>query len=68
MKAKELNTMGREELLARLNEAEATMGSLRFKHGTSQLENPLELRRVRKNIARLQTLVREMDLGIRKES
>ncbi|MCA9787033.1 MAG: 50S ribosomal protein L29 [Calditrichaeota bacterium] len=68
MKAKELNTLGRAELLTRLSEAEAAMSSLNFKHGTSQLDNPLEIRRVRKNIARLQTLVREMDLGIRKES
>lgn len=68
MKASELNTLGREELMARLDTAEASLVDLRFKHGTSQLENPLELRRLKRNIARLRTVIREMELGIRKES
>jgi ribosomal protein L29 len=37
------------------------MGELHYKHGMSQLDNPLRIRQLRKDIARLRTLLRELD-------
>ena len=36
--------------------------NLRFQHVTGQLENPLQMREVRKNIARVKTIMREKEL------
>jgi large subunit ribosomal protein L29 len=38
--------------------------NLRFQHATGQLENPMRLREVRKNIARTKTVLREQELGL----
>jgi len=61
MKVNELRRLSREDLEARLAEAVASMSELRFQQGTSQLENPLRIRTLRRNIARLRTLLREAE-------
>jgi large subunit ribosomal protein L29 len=62
MNTTEIRRLSRADLEARLAEAENNMGELQYKHGMSQLENPLRIRQLRKDIARLRTLVRELDL------
>ena len=61
----ELNTM-REmtdaELAAELEKMKKELFNLRFQHVTGQLENPLQMREVRKNIARVKTIMREKEL------
>ena len=67
MKASELKVLKektREELQEELNELKSELFKLRFQHATSQLENPLKLKVVKKNIARVKTIMREMELGI----
>jgi large subunit ribosomal protein L29 len=69
MKASELKDLRektREELDQELAELKAELFKLRFQHATSQLENPMKLKDVKKNIARVKTIIREMELGIRK--
>jgi large subunit ribosomal protein L29 len=61
MKSKEIRRMSRADLEARLVQAENDMGELHYKHGMSQLDNPLRIRQLRKDIARLRTLLRELD-------
>lgn len=59
MKVNDMRQLSREDLQARLTEALDSMSELRFQQGTSQLENPLKVRALRRNIARLRTLLRE---------
>ncbi|CAM5363268.1 hypothetical protein STENM327S_01103 [Streptomyces tendae] len=62
--ASELRELGNEELLAKLREAKEELFNLRFQAATGQLENHGRLKAVRKDIARIYTLMRERELGI----
>ena len=53
-----------EELATRLKESKEELFNLRFQGATGQLENHGRLRAVRKDIARLYTVMRERELGI----
>jgi len=59
VKASELRTLTREELDQRLREAREELFNLRFQHKTGQLGNPLRIREVKKDIARLTTILNE---------
>lgn len=63
---KELKEKTRAELDQELIELKAELFKLRFQHATSQLENPIKLRDVKKDIARVKTIIREMELGIKR--
>ena len=64
MKAHELRVIGREELLSRVEELRHEIFNLRFRKATQQLDNPLRLRTIRRELARALTVLRESDLGI----
>ena len=63
-KASELRELGNEELLAKLREAKEELFNLRFQAATGQLENHGRLKAVRKDIARIYTVIQERVLGI----
>ncbi|MDX2642412.1 50S ribosomal protein L29 [Streptomyces sp. NBC_00510] len=63
-KATELRQLGDEELVGKLREAKEELFNLRFQAATGQLENNSRLKVVRKDIARIYTLMRERELGI----
>ncbi len=63
-KAIELRHLADEELLTKLREAKEELFNLRFQAATGQLESHGRLRAVRKDIARIYTLMRERELGI----
>ena len=63
-KASELRELGNEELLNKLREAKEELFNLRFQAATGQLENHGRLRTVRRDIARIYTVLRERELGI----
>ena len=65
MKLKELRDLSDSELTKQLEETHQELFNLRFRLATKQLVNHRELRRVKKNIARLKTLLRERELGVR---
>ena len=67
MKAKEIRQMSEKELNARLLELKAELFNLRFQLATGQLDNPLRINGVRKDIARVKTIIREREIGIGKE-
>ena len=67
MKAKEIRQMSETELNTQLNELKAELFNLRFQLATGQLDNPLKIKTVRKDIARVKTIIRERELGIGKE-
>ncbi len=62
MKTKELREMSSVELDQRLTELKGELFNLRFQLATGQLENPLRIRNVRKDIARIKTIIRENEL------
>lgn len=58
MKAKELRDMTAEELGAKTEELKKELFNLRMRHATSQLENPLKIRLLRRDIARVNTIAK----------
>ncbi len=66
-KVKETRTQSTEELTKQLEESHQELFNLRFRLSTKQLVNHREVRRVKRKIARLNTLLRERELGIRQE-
>ncbi len=68
MKAKDIRALNDNELNSKLKDLKGELFNLRFQQATGQLDNPMRLRGVRKDIARIQTVVRERELGIRKEA
>lgn len=65
MKVEEIRALGSEELVKQLEAARKELFDLRFRLATKQLVNHREIRQVKKNIARLKTIMRERELGIR---
>lgn len=63
MKANELKDYSDVELAGRLSELKEELFNLRFQMATGQLENPMRIREVRKNIARVKTVQRERELN-----
>ncbi|SHK27412.1 50S ribosomal protein L29 [Tepidibacter formicigenes] len=62
MKAKELRDMTSPELSQKLNELKSQLFSLRFQLATGQLENTSRVKFVKKDIARVKTILREREL------
>ena len=60
----DLRQLEDDELLAKLREAKEELFNLRFQAATGQLDNHGRLKAVRKDIARLYTIMRERELGI----
>ena len=60
----QLRVSAEEELLAKLAQAKEELFNLRFQGATGQLESHGRLRAVRKEIARIYTVMRERELGI----
>jgi len=65
LKASEIRSLNTEELLKKLDEAHEELFNLRFRLATKQLANHREIPRVKKKIARIKTILRERELGIR---
>lgn len=65
MKAKEIRDMTDEELKLKLNSLKEELFNLRFQVATGQLDNPMRIKDVRRSIARILTIIRERELGIK---
>ena len=59
MKAKELKNLSVEELTAKLDGLKKDLFMLRMQHATNQLDNPMQIATVKKDIARVKTIIRE---------
>ncbi|HLR35648.1 MAG TPA: 50S ribosomal protein L29 [Tissierellales bacterium] len=67
MKVNEIRQMTDQELDSKMLEFKNELFNLRFQMATGQLENPMRIKAVRKDIARIKTIMRERELGIRRE-
>ena len=64
VKAAELRELSEQELITRLREAKAELFNLRVQNATGQLDNNRRLQTVRRDIARIYTIMRERELGL----
>ena len=62
MKAQELRELSAAELDAKLSELKDELFKLRFQQAINQLENPTRIRAVKKDIARIKTIQRDIEL------
>ena len=60
MKASELRNMSAEQLTAKLKELKAELFNLRFQHAINQLENPMRIQTVKREIAKVNTVLGEI--------
>lgn len=63
MKAAELKDLTKEELVDQLNAAKEALSQLELAHAVSDLENPLQIRHKRKDVARVLTEIRKRELA-----
>ena len=63
MRAEEIREMRQEDVAARIRELEEERFRLQFRSATEPLEDPLRLRVIRREIARLKTVLREQTNG-----
>lgn len=63
MKAETLRELSTEELNKKVVELKEELFNLRFQMATGQLENPMQLKQVRKDIARVKTVIREREIA-----
>ena len=67
MKAKEIKEirgLSVEDLQKKLNDLKKDLFMLRMQHATNQLDNPLQIAAVKKDIARVKTIIREKETNI----
>ena len=61
MKSKELRSLSLDELNNKLEDLKTELFNLRFQHTINQLENPMRINVVKKDIARIKTIMTELD-------
>ena len=59
MKAQKIRDMSADELVVKLGELKKDLFNLRLQHATNQLDNPMKIADVKKDIARVKTIIRE---------
>jgi len=62
MKANDIRKMNPAELESKLMELKKNLFTLRMQHATNQLDNPTQIATVKKEIARIKTILREKEL------
>ena len=63
MKASKVREFTTEELNSKLNDLKNELFNLRFQLATGQLENPMKIKAVKKDIARVKTVLRQRELN-----
>ena len=61
---KELRGLSVEKLLEKLQELKKDLFMLRMQHATNQLDNPMQIAAVKKDIARIKTIIREKEQSV----
>ncbi|MGN1041520.1 MAG: 50S ribosomal protein L29 [Acutalibacteraceae bacterium] len=64
MKINEIRNLNVGDLNLKLKDLKAELFNLRFQLAINQLENPMRIRAVKKEIARVNTIIRERELGV----
>lgn len=64
MKINEIRDLSQQELLDKLQDLKEELFNLRFQNATNQLDNPMRIVAVKKEIARVKTIIKEKELGL----
>ena len=64
MKAAEIRDLSVAELNEKLSDLKAELFNLRFQHAIHQLENPMRLNAVKKDIARVKTVIKQKEISV----
>ena len=64
MKASEIRDLSEQELLEKLAELKQELFNLRFQHAINQLANPLRMKAVKRDIARVKTFIRKQESSV----
>ena len=67
-KTAEIKKLSQKDLIAKLKDLKSELFNLRFQLAINQLENPMRIRAVKKDIARVQTILREKELSATAEA
>ncbi|MDD3821461.1 MAG: 50S ribosomal protein L29 [Bacilli bacterium] len=67
MKTKEIRDLTTEEIEKKINEVKQEIFNLRFQQATGNLEKPNRLKELRKQVARMKTIIRERELKVKEE-
>ncbi|MBP1581365.1 MAG: 50S ribosomal protein L29 [Oscillospiraceae bacterium] len=62
MKIAEIRKLSANELVEKLNELKAELFHLRFQHAINQLDNPMRIKAVKKDIAMISTVIKENEM------
>ena len=66
MRASEIRDFNKDELEKKIKDLKEELFNLRFQHAINQLDNPMRLKSVKKDIARTMTILREIELKAQK--
>ncbi len=64
MKAKEIRNLSVDDLNKKLDDLKKDLFMLRMQHATNQLDNPMQIASVKKDIARVMTIIREKETNV----
>jgi len=68
MKASEIRNMNVEEMQRKVSDLREELFNLRFQHEIGQLENPQKMKQTKRDIARLETIAREVTLNQKEDN
>ena len=64
MKINEIRDLSSQEIVDKIQDLKEELFNLRFQNATNQLDNPIRIAAVKKDIARLKTVLKEQELGL----
>ncbi|MDX2498211.1 MAG: 50S ribosomal protein L29 [Desulfobacterales bacterium] len=67
MKASEIRALSVEEMVRKGDDLKQELFNLRFQHETGQLENPQKMKQTKRDIARVKTIIKQLELGKKAE-
>lgn len=67
MKASEIREMSREEMPGKVAELKQELFNLRFAHSVGQLENPQKMKQTKREVARIKTVMKQVELREKKQ-
>lgn len=65
MKAKEIRELSADELNVKLLDLKKDLFNLRLQHAINQLDNPIKIAEVKRDIAKIKTVIRERELAVK---
>jgi len=67
MKASEIRALSDGEMLRKVDDFKQELFNLRFQHETGQLENPQKMKQTKRDIARVKTIIKQLESGKKAE-